>query len=297
MNENEIKAIVADVIAKMTNETATREQVTSMIVNNLSSSHGADVIVDDITKIDLKSDFHVKDACNEQAYLKMKSYTSARLGISRTGTRYLTTSSLRFRADHAAAMDAVFSMVDTKVLESLNEEILSIKTICTDKDQYLTRPDYGKLFDEQTTAKIASFVNKQAQVQIIIGDGLSSAAIEANIADILPSIQQGLKNYNISFARPIFVEYCRVGAMDAISEISNAQVTLMLIGERPGLVSAKSMSAYIAYDAKVGMPEARRTVISNIHQGGTPAVEAGAHVASIIKRMLETKTSGVDLKL
>ena len=76
-----------------------------------------------------------------------------------------------------------------------------------------------------------------------------------------------------------------------------AEVTCVLIGERPGLVTAESMSAYIAYKAVVGMPEARRTVVSNIHRGGTPAVEAGAHIAEIIKLMLDKKASGLELKL
>lgn len=70
----------------------------------------------------------------------------------------------------------------------------------------------------------------------------------------------------------------------------------MLVGERPGLVTAESMSAYIAYRPTVGMPEARRTVISNIHKGGTPAVEAGAYIAELIHKMLQKKKSGIDLK-
>ena len=70
-----------------------------------------------------------------------------------------------------------------------------------------------------------------------------------------------------------------------------------LIGERPGLVTAESMSAYMAYKPTVGMPEARRTVVSNIHKGGTPPVEAGAYIADIIKLMLDKKASGLDLKL
>lgn len=85
--------------------------------------------------------------------------------------------------------------------------------------------------------------------------------------------------------------------MDVVSETLDAEVTCVLIGERPGLVTANSMSAYIAYRAKVGMPEARRTVVSNIHSGGIPAVEAGAHIAQLIKTILERKASGVDLQL
>jgi ethanolamine ammonia-lyase small subunit len=84
---------------------------------------------------------------------------------------------------------------------------------------------------------------------------------------------------------------------DAVSEATGCEVVCVLIGERPGLITAESMSAYLAYKATVNMPEARRTVVSNIHRGGTPAVEAGSYVAEIIEKMLELKTSGVDLKL
>jgi ethanolamine ammonia-lyase small subunit len=108
---------------------------------------------------------------------------------------------------------------------------------------------------------------------------------------------QGLEGSGIKVGTPFFVKYGRVGAMDAISQELDAEVTCVLIGERPGLITAESMSAYIAYRATVGMEESRRTVLSNIHRGGTPPVEAGAHLADIIKQMLKEKKSGVDLKL
>jgi ethanolamine ammonia-lyase small subunit len=69
----------------------------------------------------------------------------------------------------------------------------------------------------------------------------------------------------------------------------------VLLGERPGLATAESMSAYIAYNAYVGMPEAKRTVVSNIHRNGTAAVEAGAYIAEVIEKVLAQKASGVDL--
>ena len=84
--------------------------------------------------------------------------------------------------------------------------------------------------------------------------------------------------------------------MDAIGEVTNADVICILIGERPGLVTAESMSAYITYKPKIGIPESKRTVISNIHRGGTTPVEAGAHTAELIKKMLDKKASGIDLK-
>ena len=125
---------------------------------------------------------------------------------------------------------------------------------------------------------------KNPKVQIYVSDGLSSAAVEANTRDVLPSILQGLKSYGIETGTPFFVKYGRVGAMDQISELTGADVTCVLIGERPGLLTAESMSAYIAYKATVGMPESRRTVVSNIHREGTIPAEAGAHIAILLRR-------------
>ena len=128
------------------------------------------------------------------------------------------------------------------------------------------------------------------------GDGLSSAAIEANLKDCVSAIKQGLKMYGIESGEVVFVKHCRVGSMDHLGEELGSEVICMLVGERPGLVTAESMSAYIAYKPYVGMAEAKRTVISNIHKGGTTSVEAGAHIAELLKTILDKKASGIDLK-
>ena len=138
---------------------------------------------------------------------------------------------------------------------------------------------------------------KKPCVQIYVSDGLSSAAVQANIKDILPALIQGLKIHKYSVGTPFFVKYGRVRTIDDVAETTEADVVCNLIGERPGLATAESMSAYIAYKAFKGMPEARMTVISNIHKDGIAAVEAGAYISDIIKLMIDKKASGVDLKI
>lgn len=251
--------------------------------------------IEDITEVDIKRQLLVPEPENKEGYLKMKEFTPARIGIWRAGPRYKTETSLRFRADHAAAQDSVYSDVSEEFLKQLN--LFSVKTLCKDKDEYITRPDLGRRFSEETLSLIKSKCVMRPQVQIYVSDGLSSAAIEANARDILPAILQGLQGYGIKVGTPFFVKYGRVAAMDEISEALGAEVTCVLIGERPGLVTSESMSAYIAYKATINMPEARRNVVSNIHRGGTTAVEAGAHIAELIKRMIDKKASGLDLKL
>lgn len=253
-----------------------------------------DEILDDLSKINIREQLLVPRPYNRHGYLKMKSYTPARLGLWRCGPRYKTQSVLRFRADHAAAQDAVFSYVKPELIKEMH--FIETETLCHSKDEYLTRPDLGRRLSKENVAKIKQNIANHPKIQIIVGDGLSSAAIEANIKEIIPSIKQGLKFYGLDCEKHIFVKYCRVGVMDQIGEITDADVVCLLIGERPGLATAKSMSAYIAYRPTMGMPEARRTVVSNIHSDGIPAVEAGAFICELLYKMLKYKKSGLDLK-
>ena len=188
--------------------------------------------------------------------MEMKDSTPARIGVWRAGPRYKTSTSLRFKADHAAAQDAVFSYVDEEFIKRNN--LFPTITLCKDKDEYITRPDLGRQFSEEEKERIKKQCGSPT-VQIMVGDGLSSAAIEANMEDTLPAIKQGLKVYGIDTGVDLFVKHCRVRAMDVVGELTNADVVCLLIGERPGLVTAESMSAYIAYKPTVDMPEARRS--------------------------------------
>ncbi|MGO3732680.1 MAG: ethanolamine ammonia-lyase subunit EutC [Vagococcus sp.] len=307
VDEKNLKAIIETVLAEMSGKevSGSQEDVIKSVQETLSGNavatedNGMDNDIDDgyipdITEVDIRKQFLVPNAHDKEGYLRMKSFTPARLGLWRAGTRYKTQSMLRFRADHAAAQDAVFSDVSEDLVKDMG--FVSVQTECNDKDEYVTRPDLGRQFDAENSQKIKDNTTKGSKVQIVVGDGLSSAAVEANIRDILPAIKQGLKMYNLDFDNVVFVKYSRVGAMDAIGELTDADCVCMLIGERPGLVTAESMSAYLAYKPTVGIPEANRTVISNIHSGGTPSVEAGAYVAEIIKNIIDNKKSGIALK-
>ena len=135
------------------------------------------------------------------------------------------------------------------------------------------------------------------QVQVYVSDGLSSTAVEANVRDLLPALEQGLKLHGLSVGTPFFVKYGRVRSMEPISQTLGATVTCVLLGERPGLATPESLSAYLAYRARVGMPESERNCVSNIHREGTGPVEAGAHIADLIAKMIEQQVSGINLKV
>ena len=251
--------------------------------------------VADISTMDLRKLYMTKDPQNAEAFRRLKEKTPARLGSGRAGPRYETLTMLRFRADHAAAQDAVWSQVPEDYAEK--QGLVAVQTLCKDKEQYITRPDMGRLFNEENQKIIKSAVPTPPKVQLVVGDGLSSAAILANASDCLAAICQGLKVQGISVGKSLFVRYCRVGAGDAVGDVTGCDVVCVLVGERPGLVTDKSMSAYITYKPHTGVSESARTVVSNIHAQGTPAVEAGAHIAELIGKILQKKVSGVAFAL
>lgn len=248
----------------------------------------------DITSAEEKSIPLLEAPEDREALLRMMHKTAARIGVGRAGPRNKTKTMLTLRADHAAARDAVFTDVNQALLKKLN--LLSFQTLCNDKNEHITRPDLGRLLSPENIDIIKSRCKSGQDVQIIASDGLSSKAIEANLENILPVILDGLKAQKLSFGETFFVKYGRVAVEDQIAQALQAKVVCILIGERPGLATAESMSAYICYNAQVGQPESRRTVVSNIHSGGISGVEAGAYISELIGKILERKVSGVDLK-
>lgn len=256
---------------------------------------GTDREVLDISSAEYKSAIRLQSSVNLQAVNAMRKVTPARIGVGKAGPRVTTKTMLALRADHAGAKDAVLKPVDEKMLAQQN--LFIVQTMCGDIEQHLTRPDMGRRLAPQGEAELKKRCRPGPQVQIYVSDGLSSTAVDDNAADLLPVLTEGLRDRGIEVGTPFFLRYGRVGAMDQISELLEAEVTCVLLGERPGLAAAGSMSAYMAYRATVGMPESRRTVVSNIHKNGIQPVEAGAYLADVLSAMLREKKSGVELKL
>ena len=298
MNKQELSAMVAEILSTMDTPPMVKAgeyHPSAPQPEAKPARYNDGDFVPDVTELDLRRLYLVENPENGEKFRKMKDRTPARLGSGRTGPRYKTLTMLRFRADHAAAQDAVFSQVPENF--AAKNGMVEVQTRCHDKDEYLPRPDHGRSFDEENQKKIRAAIPGTPRVLIVVGDGLSSAAITANALDCLKAIQEGLKIQGIDPGTPIFVRYCRVGAADAIGDVTGCELVCMLVGERPGLVTDKSMSAYLTYQPRTGVSESARTVVSNIHAQGTPAVEAGAHIAELIGTILKRKVSGVGLHL
>ena len=212
MNKQELTNLVAEILSQMN---GTQPQVKSgdyktVVYNTDAPQQPAQPgeFVDDVTKLDLRKLYMVENPADEQAFRRLKERTPARLGMGRAGARYKTLTMLRFRADHAAAQDAVFSQLPDDFGEK--NGLVSVQTQCKDKDEYLTRPDKGRCFDGENAGKIKAAIPEKPTVQLVIGDGLSSAAIAANALDCAAAIADGLKVRGITLGKGIYVKYCRV---------------------------------------------------------------------------------------
>jgi len=222
--------------------------------------------------------------------------TPARIGFGRAGPRYRTKHWLVFQADQAITQDTLYRDVDDALLTKMS--LFKVHTrISEGKQQYLLRPDLGRQLSDEAKKIIQQRCVMKPNIQVVIGDGLSAQAIETNLDQIMPVIQQGCQAAGLSMGTPFFVQYCRVGVMNDIGDILEPDVLMLLIGERPGLGRADSMSVYMGYKPHSGHSDADRDVICNVFNGGTNPLEAGAYAVQLAQKMILHKAAGVRLKL
>lgn len=221
------------------------------------------------------------------------SRTPARLAVGRAGPRYRTDTILNFLTDHAAARDAVHSMIQEDVLAELG--VVRVHSAAATKKEFLARPDLGRKLNDAAAAIIAKAGTRSPQVQIVAGDGLSATAINVNLRRILPALEAHLRNQGIRVGTTFAIDNARVVAGDHVARQVDADVLCMLVGERPGLKTAESMGAYVTYMKVESFNEAMRSMVSNIHRGGLdPATEGARQVAELCLKALREKKTGIE---
>lgn len=250
----------------------------------------------DPTDRELRYKPRVKNPHDVQGIKELIASTTARIGVGRAGPRYNTASLLLFQGDHAVTQDALYRDIDPGLLDEFG--LFTVQTNITGgKEQYLLRPDLGRQLSDEAKRIITENCVKSPNIQVVVGDGLSAAAIEANLRQIFPVIKQGVQAAGLTFGTPFHIKYCRVGVMNDVGEAIKSDVVILLIGERPGLGRAESMSVYMGYKPKYGDSDADRDVVCNIFEnGGTNPLEAGAFVMQIAQKMRQQQASGVKLR-
>lgn len=167
--------------------------------------------------------------------------------------------------------------------------------MCRNKLEMITRPDLGRIFSEEMKSRIKESCIAEPDVQIYFGDGLSAPAIIANATVVFQYIKERMIQQGKNVGTPFFVRYCRVNTARTIGPLVGAEVTCVLIGERPGMLTDESMSAYIAYHPRQDMLESEYTVVANISSKGMKPQNAAAKIVEIINNMFAYSCSGVEL--
>jgi ethanolamine ammonia-lyase small subunit len=230
---------------------------------------------------------------------KIRARTPARILAGRAGAAYRTETQLELREAHAAARDAVRAELD--LAHAFGPDfverwkLLELFTQARTKDEYLLRPDLGRLLNESSRERLRAGCPHEADFQICIGDGLSVPAVAAQVPALLPFLVEGAAARGWTLGLPIAIHRCRVGILNEIGDILSPRVAVLLVGERPGLATAESLSAYMAYCPRTGHSDADRNLISNIHSRGLGVRDAAERILGFAAKMKAAQISGVTL--
>lgn len=242
----------------------------------------------------------VSEALASKALAAIRARTPARILVGHAGPSYRTATQLSLRQDHAFALDAVHAEVDLRrdlgadLVERF--QLFEVQTRAATKEEYLMRPDLGRRLADEARDLVRTRCPAGADLQVAIGDGLSAAAVAAQVPALLPLLDDLTRRRGWTFGRPVFIRHCRVGILNDLGDLLGPQVVVLLIGERPGLATAESLSAYMAYRPHAGDTDARRNLISNIHTRGVPVAEAAPRILALAEKMRRMQGSGVAVK-
>jgi ethanolamine ammonia-lyase small subunit len=239
-------------------------------------------------------------AAMDAALQALRARTPARLIVGRAGVSYRTETQLELREDHAAAVDAVQAEMDVSRdfgADFVNRtRLFEVATLAADKAAFLKRPELGRKFGPEARDALRRQCPAGADLQVAIGDGLSAAAVAAQVPALVPLLEKGAAGRGWTFGRVFAVRHCRVGILNEIGELLAPVVVVLLIGERPGLATAESLSAYMAYRPQPGHTDAQRNLISNIHARGVAPAPAAGRILALADQMRRLETSGVAIK-
>jgi ethanolamine ammonia-lyase small subunit len=231
---------------------------------------------------------------------RIRSHTPARLMAGRAGAAYRTRTQLELRKDHAAARDAVRAELDIErdfgVAFVEKWKLFELSTKAANKEEYLLRPDLGRCFSECSRAELVRRISGPVDLQIVIGDGLSVTAVSKQAPPLLELLQRQSLRRGWTIGAPFVIRHCRVGILNELGTLLAPRVAILLIGERPGLATAESMSAYMAYQPDEKHTDGNRNLISNIHARGVSTPDAAARIVNLAARMMSTGASGYQLR-
>lgn len=229
----------------------------------------------------------------------LRQYTAARIGLNTIATSVGIKETLAFRLDHAHARDVVYSVLVTEnllqQLQAFGQETIHVHSQAATREEYLQRPDKGRNLSLADRPLLTQH-NHPADVVFILGDGLSAEAVNKHALPVLQLVLTGLKERNITISPIVIAEQARVALADEIGSLLGAKLSLIFIGERPGLSSPDSMGVYITYNPQPGTTDESRNCISNIRPEGLKYGDATDKILYFIRECLRLKVSGIQIK-
>lgn len=250
--------------------------------------------------MDRKEDKLASASDLSEIFRKVRARTPARLLTGRSGAAYRTNTQMELREAHGAACDAV--RAEMNLLTDLGDEfvrqwkLFEVRSQAASKDEYLSRPDLGRRLNEAAHGELRKRCLPGCDLQVVIGDGLSVTAIATQVPLLLPPIWEGAQARGWNVGTVFAIRHCRVGILNEIGEVLRPSVAVLLIGERPGLATAESLSAYMAYRPNWSHTDAQRNLISNIHARGIGAAQAVPRILNLAAAMMQLQMSGAQLR-
>jgi len=231
---------------------------------------------------------------------RLRRLTPARVALGRAGASLPTAAQLSFTLDHARARDAVHAALDVcslvDGLSALGLASLQASSRAADRSDYLRRPDLGRILDRASQDLLGQHRGEARELVIVIGDGLSAAAVNLHAVALLRHVVPMLKAAGHGIGATVVATGARVALGDQIGAIVGAPMVVMLIGERPGLSAPDSLGAYLTFAPRIGCTDAERNCVSNIHRAGLSYSEAAQRIAWLVREGLRRRITGVALK-
>lgn len=232
----------------------------------------------------------------------LKEMTDARVALGHFGSGQPTRAALRFLLDHARAREAVWTTVDradiARQLTDQGIETVSVESLAGERSVYLCRPDLGRCLSQPSIESLQRLASAGPvhDIAIVVADGLSSSAVTINAVPLMKALVPELEKLGFTTGPVVLAAHARVAIADPIGEMLGARISIILIGERPGLSAADSLGAYITYGPRTGTPDSRRNCVSNIRDGGLSIPIATDTIVQLVRDISRTAVSGVALK-
>lgn len=232
---------------------------------------------------------------------QLRARTPARIALGRAGASLPTREVLAFALAHAQARDAVHAAIDAQALadgvRALGLEPLPLDTDATDRAVYLRRPDYGRRLSPPSQARLGEAAHAPSDLALVVGDGLSAAAVMAHAVPVLGAIAAAAGAGGIALSPVVaIVRGARVAVADEIGAALASRLVAILIGERPGLSSPDSLGIYLTHGPQPGRTDADRNCISNVRPAGLAADAAAHKLIWLAREALRRGLTGVALK-